>query len=188
MSIESTSTPRSSLTFMSPIGRLRVSASSDKLIEVKLGAAESPDSTGSSTADDICRLARQEIESFLRGELRVFSVPYRLIGTAFQRSVWREMAKIPLGATMTYGDMAQRLGDVGASRAVGVACGANPIPLIVPCHRIVASNGLGGFSGGLERKEWLLKMELVGRPPAPLGSEPTDSPRPSIEGSQQSLF
>lgn len=192
MATDTSSTPRSSLTFPSPIGQMRVSASLDKLVEVKLGAADLPDSTGSSTADEICHLARAEIEAYLNGDLTTFTVPFRWMGTSFQRSVWREMLKIPAGTTITYGNLARRIGDVGASRAVGVACGANPIPVIVPCHRIVASNGLGGFSGGLERKEWLLKMELTGRPPAPLGSEPSvdgdGDELPSIDGSQQSLF
>lgn len=189
---------RASLTFLSPIGCLRVSASGEKLVEIKLGAPPAPEVEGDSgsAADEVCRLARAEIEAYLRGELEHFTVPYRLIGSSFQRSVWKEMVRIPLGSTATYGRLARRLGDPGASRAVGVACGANPIPLIVPCHRVVASNGMGGFSGGLKRKEWLLKLELTGRVPPALDadaemdgerSEPEQSPGSSAAG-QQSLF
>ena len=83
-------------------------------------------------------------------------------GTDFQRKVWREIEKIPLGRTKTYLEIAKAIGKPGASRAVGSACGANPIPLFVPCHRVVASNGgLGGFSGGLDIKRKLLQMEGV---------------------------
>jgi O-6-methylguanine DNA methyltransferase len=85
-----------------------------------------------------------------------------LVGTAFQQKVWREMAKIPAGRVATYGDLAQRIGQPKASRAVGAACGANPVPYLVPCHRVVAANGgLGGFSSGLDVKKKLLKAEGV---------------------------
>ena len=81
-------------------------------------------------------------------------------GTDFQRKVWREIEKIPLGKTRTYAEIAKAIGSPGAARAVGSACGANPIPLFVPCHRVVASNGgLGGFSGGLDIKKKLLRLE-----------------------------
>ena len=183
-----TSKTRSSLSFLTPIDRIRVSASDDRLVEVKLGAPDLPDSRGTSTADDICQTARKEIEAFLRAELERFTVPYRLIGTPFQRSVWKEMVRIPLGSTATYGQLARRLDDPGASRAVGVACGANPIPIIVPCHRVVASNGLGGFSGGLERKKWLLKLEFTRRVPSvPAAAAPAPSDTAGV-GEQQSLF
>ena len=83
-------------------------------------------------------------------------------GTEFQRSVWREIEKIPFGKTKTYLEIAKAIGKPGASRAVGSACGANPLPLLVPCHRVLASNGgLGGFSGGLDIKKKLLSMEGV---------------------------
>ena len=83
-------------------------------------------------------------------------------GTEFQRSVWREIEKIPFGKTKTYLEIAKAIGKPGASRAVGSACGANPLPLLVPCHRVLASNGgLGGFSGGLDIKKKLLRMEGV---------------------------
>jgi O-6-methylguanine DNA methyltransferase len=85
--------------------------------------------------------------------------PILLVGTAFQCAVWRVIAKIPFGQTLTYGDIARRLGKAGAVRAVGGACGANPVPFFVPCHRVVAAGGLGGFSSGLEIKIALLKAE-----------------------------
>lgn len=87
----------------------------------------------------------------------------RLVGgTEFQRAVWQEVLRIPHGATLTYGDVAERVGRPGAARAVGQAVGSNPIPLLIPCHRVVASNGgLGGFGGGLPLKTTLLRQEGV---------------------------
>ena len=90
--------------------------------------------------------------------------PVLLVGTPFQYAVWRALAKIPAGRVCTYGDIARRLGKAGASRAVGAACGANPVPFLIPCHRVVATCGLGGFSGGLEIKKALLKAEGKKRP------------------------
>lgn len=80
-------------------------------------------------------------------------------GTEFQRAVWKEMLKIPRGQTRTYGEIAAAIGRPNAVRAVGSACGANPIPLFIPCHRVVAKNGLGGFGSGLPWKKLLLEME-----------------------------
>jgi len=80
-------------------------------------------------------------------------------GTAFQKAVWRELKKIPRGQTRTYGEVAKAIGRPKAVRAVGSACGANPVPLFIPCHRVVAQNGLGGFGAGLPWKKLLLKLE-----------------------------
>lgn len=85
--------------------------------------------------------------------------PILLTGTAFQHKVWRAMTKIPAGKALTYKEIALRIGNPAAIRAVGGACGANPVPYLVPCHRVVAANGLGGFSGGIGVKEKLLKAE-----------------------------
>ena len=85
--------------------------------------------------------------------------PILLVGTAFQCVVWRALAQIPFGRTCTYGDIARRVGKAGASRAIGGACGANPVPIFIPCHRVVGAKGLGGFSSGLEIKKNLLKAE-----------------------------
>ena len=85
--------------------------------------------------------------------------PILLTGTAFQQKVWRAMTKIPAGKAITYKEIAHRIGNPAAIRAVGGACGANPVPYLVPCHRVVAANGLGGYSGGPGVKEKLLKAE-----------------------------
>lgn len=118
---------------------------------------------------DPCALletAVRQLEAYARGRLRRFDLPLDLRGTVFQRSVWDLLRAIPYGETRTYGDVAARLGRPGAGRAVGMAAGRNPVPVIVPCHRMVAAGGLGGFSAGLARKRTLLALEgvrLLGR-------------------------
>ena len=103
--------------------------------------------------------AERQISAFLNGRLKKFTVKLDPHGTPFQKQVWRRVARIPYGKTITYGEIARAIGNAGASRAVGAANGDNPLPLIVPCHRVVASTGLGGYGGGLKLKKRLLKME-----------------------------
>ncbi|WP_329105819.1 methylated-DNA--[protein]-cysteine S-methyltransferase [Micromonospora sp. NBC_01699] len=107
------------------------------------------------------RAAIEQLRSYFAGELTDFTVPLSVRrGSDFERAVWREMSTIPYGKMRTYGEVATALGDPGAARAVGVACNRNPIPVIVPCHRIVGAGGkLVGFGGGLPRKRQLLEIE-----------------------------
>ena len=102
-----------------------------------------------------------QLKAYDRGELRSFELALDMRGTPFQRQVWQALREIPYGELRTYGQLAAGLGKAGASRAVGGANGKNPIPLIVPCHRVVASDGIGGFTGGLAWKERLLAHEGV---------------------------
>ncbi|MGH4029149.1 methylated-DNA--[protein]-cysteine S-methyltransferase [Actinomycetota bacterium Odt1-20B] len=102
----------------------------------------------------------RQLEAYFAGELTHFDLELRLDGTPFQRSVWRLLQQIPYGETRTYGELAEALGKPGASRAVGLANGKNPIGVIVPCHRVVGANGsLTGYGGGLDRKQRLLEFE-----------------------------
>ncbi|MES5818890.1 methylated-DNA--[protein]-cysteine S-methyltransferase [Streptomyces sp. RG80] len=104
--------------------------------------------------------AVDQLEAYFKGELKEFTVELRLDGTPFQRSVWQQLVRIPYGETRTYGELADALGNPGASRAVGLANGKNPIGIVVPCHRVVGSDGsLTGYGGGLERKQRLLDFE-----------------------------
>jgi O-6-methylguanine DNA methyltransferase len=107
--------------------------------------------------------ARSAIIAYLSGKSRSFSLPIDLDGqTPFQKKVWQMLQAIPYGRVRSYGWVARKIGKPGAARAVGAACGANPVPLLVPCHRVVAGDGsLGGFSGGLSNKKRLLKLEGV---------------------------
>ncbi|MGH7792662.1 MAG: methylated-DNA--[protein]-cysteine S-methyltransferase [Thermodesulfobacteriota bacterium] len=104
----------------------------------------------------------REIQLYLEGKLKEFQTRLDLSsGTPFQLFVWRELLKIPYGTVTTYGEVAERVGNPHAARAVGNAVGANPLPIIVPCHRVVATNGLGGYSGGLHIKKNLLRTEGI---------------------------
>lgn len=101
----------------------------------------------------------QQLCDYVAGELEEFDVKLDERGTPFQRQVWTALRRIPFGVTVTYADLAGQLGKPGAARAVGSANGANPIPIVTPCHRVVARGGLGGFSGGLDVKRRLLGLE-----------------------------
>ncbi len=104
--------------------------------------------------------ARKQLAAYFAGELAEFDLPMKMIGTEFQKTVWRELLNIPFGVTISYGELANRVGNSNASRAVGAANGRNPISIIVPCHRVIGANGkLTGYGGGMERKEWLLAHE-----------------------------
>ena len=110
---------------------------------------------------DVVELAMTELEAYFQGRLSTFTVPVDLRGvTDFTRRVLRATRRIPFGTLLSYGDVASRIGSPRASRAVGGALGRNPVPIIVPCHRVIAQGGkLGGFTGGLETKRALLQIE-----------------------------
>jgi methylated-DNA-[protein]-cysteine S-methyltransferase len=104
--------------------------------------------------------AKAELEAYFKGTRTRFSIPLRFAGTGFQQRVWREIALIPFGQTITYSELASRAGAPDAIRAVGTATGRNPISIVVPCHRVIGKNGsLTGYAGGLERKRCLLSFE-----------------------------
>lgn len=104
--------------------------------------------------------AVEQLLAYLDGELTVFDLPVATAGSDFQRRVWELLADIPYGQTTSYGRLAARLGRPSASRAVGLANGRNPIPIVLPCHRVVGASGaLTGYGGGLDRKRWLLDLE-----------------------------
>jgi methylated-DNA-[protein]-cysteine S-methyltransferase len=106
------------------------------------------------------RQVTEQLSAYFAGELRAFSVVLEPKGTPFQTRVWRELERIPYGETISYGQLAERIGNPKASRAVGLANGSNPIPIIVPCHRVIGANGkLTGYGGGLPIKEKLLALE-----------------------------
>ncbi|MDQ0846231.1 MULTISPECIES: methylated-DNA--[protein]-cysteine S-methyltransferase [unclassified Streptomyces] len=105
----------------------------------------------------------RQLDAYFARELTEFDLPMHFAGTPFQRSVWEQLCRIPYGQTRTYGELAENLGNRGASRAVGLANGKNPIGIIVPCHRVIGSSGsLVGYGGGLDRKQRLLSFERGG--------------------------
>lgn len=108
----------------------------------------------------------RQLDAYFAGQLTEFDVPLAPEGTEFQQKVWQELRRIPYGATLSYGDLARRIGNPNASRAVGLANGRNPISIIVPCHRVIGASGkLTGYGGGLSRKEILLTLEAGAKRP-----------------------
>jgi methylated-DNA-[protein]-cysteine S-methyltransferase len=108
----------------------------------------------------VLREAVKQLKAYFAGDLHDFDLPLRMEGTPFQLSVWRALREIPYGETISYGELARRIGNPSGSRAVGLANGSNPIAIVVPCHRVIGSNGkLTGYGGGLENKELLLNLE-----------------------------
>ncbi len=115
---------------------------------------------GDARAVTVLQQAQGELSEYFAGDRQQFDVPLDPVGTKFQLAAWLELRRIPFGSTISYGEQARRLGDVRKSRAVGAANGRNPISIIVPCHRVVGSNGkLVGFAAGLDAKAWLLHHE-----------------------------
>jgi methylated-DNA-[protein]-cysteine S-methyltransferase len=110
--------------------------------------------------DSFQKEIKKELMEYFEGKRKVFEIPLEVEGTEFQKKVWTEMAKIPFGERMSYGELAEKSGCPKGARAVGLACNKNKIPIIIPCHRVVGKNGnLTGFAGGLDMKAQLLKLE-----------------------------
>ena len=102
----------------------------------------------------------RQLRAYFSGDLETFDLPLAPEGTVFQQEIWRRLCEIPYGKTISYGELARRIGNPNASRAVGLANGSNPIPIVIPCHRVIGSNGkLTGYGGGLPIKEKLLALE-----------------------------
>jgi methylated-DNA-[protein]-cysteine S-methyltransferase len=144
-----------------PIGRLVLEEDGGVLIGIRLPNDPTPSAGPGSTPSPVLEQAALQLEEYFAGERTVFDVPMALDGTPFQREVWGELTRIPYGQTISYGELARRVGRPKGPRAVGQANGRNPIPIIVPCHRVVAGNGLGGYGGGLPVKRALLAVEGV---------------------------
>lgn len=160
-------TPSVTSAIPSPIGTLTLSGSKGHLTGLSMDGQRHlrPAPPGQRRDDAWFADIVGQIEAYFNGDLTEFDVPIRLeSGTEFQRAVWTHLQDIPYGTTISYGELARRVGNPNASRAVGLANGRNPIALIVPCHRVIGSNGqLTGYGGGLDRKSWLLEHEAAHR-------------------------
>ncbi len=146
----------------SPVGRLLVAADEAGLRQVLFAEGRAEVLPGADWREDPRRLspAMQQLRDYFAGVRRTFDLALAPEGTPFQKRVWKELVKIPYGETISYGELARRVGNASASRAVGLANGANPIAIVIPCHRVIGSNGkLTGYGGGLKTKEWLLALE-----------------------------
>jgi methylated-DNA-[protein]-cysteine S-methyltransferase len=146
-----------SINYESPLGIIAVTATTEKIIELSFAEQALP---VSSRIPGVLQLCIRQIDAYFKGDLTEFSVDLEPEGTEFQKSVWRQLEKIPYAETVSYGDVARSIGKPTACRAVGGANGRNPIAIIVPCHRVIGSNGtLTGYGSGIWRKEWLLEHE-----------------------------
>jgi methylated-DNA-[protein]-cysteine S-methyltransferase len=144
----------------SPIGTITLRAVPEGLKAVEFGANAVQGTATGGPAARILDEASRQLGEYFAGKRRDFSLPLAIEGTAFERSVWAALRAIPYGQTMSYGDLAARLGRPRAARAVGGASGRNRLPIIIPCHRLIGCRGeLTGFGGGLEAKRRLLKLE-----------------------------
>ena len=146
----------------SPTGKLLLAADDAGLRHITFADHREPARPGPDWSEDAgpLRDTIRQLRSWFAGDLRDFDLPLAPEGPAFHQRVWRELCNIPYGETISYGELARRIGSPNASRAVGRANGANPIPIVIPCHRVIGSNGkLTGYGGGLPRKEFLLALE-----------------------------
>lgn len=148
--------------FDSPIGPLLVAGDEHGLRRVSLPSERSAVRPDQAWIEDTGAFgeARRQFDAYFRGDLRDFDLPLAPVGTPFQQRVWRALRAIPYGRTASYRDVAVAIGQPAAVRAVGLANGRNPLPIVVPCHRVIGSDGsLTGYGGGLEAKRFLLDLE-----------------------------
>ena len=147
-----------SLTFESALGLIQLTASTKGLTGLLFDAV--PDEKSNNIDHPILSNALNQLDEYFQGKRKEFSIPLDMNGTEFQMRVWNAVAKIGYGSLATYQDIANSIKNPKGVRAVGLANSKNPIPIIIPCHRIIGSNGkLTGYGGGLWRKEWLLRHE-----------------------------
>jgi len=145
----------------SPVGRLVLEADGEILIGIWLPSEGRTTTHSAGELPTVLKDTVSQLDEYFAGERTEFDVPMELDGTDFQKDVWTELSRIPYGTTISYGELARRVGRPKGPRAVGQANGRNPIPIIVPCHRVLASNGIGGYGGGLPMKRALLAVEGV---------------------------
>lgn len=143
----------------SPIGPLVLIGTERAVSGINMNGHRSPPSMRP-RPNALLRRAEQQLNEYFAGSRKDFDLPVAPVGTDFQHRVWKVLQRIPFGETRSYGEVAKTAGNPLASRAVGAACRSNPLPIVIPCHRVLGTNGrLTGFGGGLDRKAWLLDHE-----------------------------
>jgi len=145
-------------TFMSPIGEIGLLKENDNLIKVSFIDTAFKYLDVINSPNEFKEVITQLNEYFYEGRNK-FEIQYKFFSTTFRSRVYKEMIKIAYGTTLSYSDLATKVGKPRAFRAVGTACGKNPLPIIIPCHRVKGKSSLGGFTGGLDIKKFLLKLE-----------------------------
>ncbi len=151
---------RTAITLPTPIGELLLVSDGEALTALQFDDARRGRPTPGAAPDAVLQRASAQLGEYFAGGRTSFDLPLRAAGTPFEQRVWEQLRVIPYGETTSYGELARRVGEPGAARAVGRANGRNPIPVIVPCHRVIGADGsLTGFGGGLECKRALLDLE-----------------------------
>ena len=140
----------------SPIGWVRIEMDEETISSISFTEKKPP---LSNLKNNMLQQCHQELIDYFDGKRTTFSLPVQTNGTPFQNSVWQALAAIPYGKTATYQEIATKIGKPRAVRAVGTACKKNPLTIVIPCHRVTSSHGMGGYNGGIERKQWLLQHE-----------------------------
>ncbi len=144
------------LTFLSPLGPLTIYEERDALVRLSFSSSVE----GNEGKSPLLLQAKSQLLEYFNGKRTRFNLPLEPLGTPFQRCVWQALTTIPHGETRSYGEIASQVGNPKASRAVGMANNRNPLPILIPCHRVIGSDGkLVGYAGGLERKVALLQLE-----------------------------
>jgi methylated-DNA-[protein]-cysteine S-methyltransferase len=166
MTIRTAAGQRSHAVIDSPIGPLTLIGQDGRLAGVHMQITRYAPDAGAfgaaiaSESDPVLAAAAGQLDAYFRGQLTSFDLPLALEGTQFQRCVWAALQSIPYGETISYGELARRIGQPSASRAVGLANGRNPVAIVVPCHRVIGADGsLTGYGGGMDRKRFLLALE-----------------------------
>ena len=161
--MKNSKTIRNQILVTSPVGKLRLIASDKGLVAIDVrNVRVASDQETSASAQKFLSATKKQLEQYFAGNRTTFDIPLDLEGTDFQQQAWRALCRIPYGKTISYGQQAKNIKKPKAFRAVGSANGKNPIPIIVPCHRVVAGDGsLGGYSLGLKMKKQLLALEGV---------------------------
>ncbi|MBX2836592.1 MAG: methylated-DNA--[protein]-cysteine S-methyltransferase [Gammaproteobacteria bacterium] len=146
--------------YKSPIGVLELLGEDGLLYSIRLPANHVTDRSDYAMSKRNFKPLIEQLDAYFNAELTEFDLPLKPKGTEFEQSVWKALQAIPYADTVSYGDIAEQIGHPSAARAVGAANGKNPIPIVIPCHRVIGANGkLVGFSGGLENKRWLIAHE-----------------------------
>lgn len=153
-------TKRYTLEYQSPIGVLEIIGTEDAICSIMFIEGEEIIHTVQEETPIVLRECLNQMDEYFKGKRQTFTFPFTLVGTDFQQTVWEALASIPFGETGTYKELALKIDNEKAIRAVGHANGRNKLSIVIPCHRIIGSNGkLTGYAGGLWRKEWLLRHE-----------------------------
>lgn len=141
--------------YRSPVGILKICSENESITEISIA------DDGQSAGDTITAEAVRQLSNYFDGKLTEFNLPLNPVSSEFQKKVWNVLLSIPYGKSLTYGEVAELAGNKKACRAVGNAVGRNPLLIVIPCHRVKAKNGLGGFSAGIEVKKYLVRKENI---------------------------